>query len=436
MTVSKDVDAEIDHLMMNGPEEHDVTLSIQGYPIGAATTNRDEILLSTHLHFHIFYHSADEPYTMYFNQHASSPSSTYRIVGAQVSSYSTGNCESVINQKHEKVILDKQEIMNDNDNNFDHGRTLTYSYSVTWSPSDTSWATRWDVYLSKTRNETLMQWISLTDTVLLFGLVLLFVGLIFGGLVRTHISRYNSMDDFDEGQSSGWKMLHGDVYRRPWGSRLLATFVGSGVQVTLMVLFLSLATILGVIRPDQRALVIQSAIVVFALFGSPAGYCSAKLNRRMDRDATNVDHRRGIIITTFTAFLYPAIMLALYILANFCLMTLGGNHVPFTTILILVFLWLFLSVPLTLFGAYMGYRQEIDDNPVRVNKLPRAIPKNKNWFTSRTALMLLSGFITSATGIAEVTHIQYSIVKHSLYTFVGSLLLTTVCIFTTAGLFG
>ena len=37
-------------------------------------------------------------------------------------------------------------------------------------------------------------------------------------------------------EESGWKLVHGDVFRPPAKSWLLATFIGSGVQIFCMAL--------------------------------------------------------------------------------------------------------------------------------------------------------------------------------------------------------
>ena len=56
--------------------------------------------------------------------------------------------------------------------------------------------------------------------------------------VRRDIARYNieaALDDpsFDE---TGWKLVHGDVFRPPRNPRLLSALVGTGIQIFLMVL--------------------------------------------------------------------------------------------------------------------------------------------------------------------------------------------------------
>lgn len=46
-------------------------------------------------------------------------------------------------------------------------------------------------------------------------------------------------------EESGWKLVHGDVFRPPPRLPLLAALVGTGVQLTLLVLSVILITIAG-----------------------------------------------------------------------------------------------------------------------------------------------------------------------------------------------
>lgn len=54
---------------------------------------------------------------------------------------------------------------------------------------------------------------------------------------------------------------------------------------------------------------------------------------------------------------------------------------PFTTWLTLVVLWIVISLPLVLIGAYFGERQARIEQPVRVSPVPRLIPY-KPWYMS------------------------------------------------------
>ena len=60
--------------------------------------------------------------------------------------------------------------------------------------------------------------------------------------LRRDIARYNagesdSLAGLDETiEETGWKLVHGDVFRPPSNSRLFAAVIGSGIQIFFMAL--------------------------------------------------------------------------------------------------------------------------------------------------------------------------------------------------------
>ena len=49
----------------------------------------------------------------------------------------------------------------------------------------------------------------------------------------------------DVGEESGWKLVHGDVFRPPRRLELLSALLGTGAQLALLALSLILTTIAG-----------------------------------------------------------------------------------------------------------------------------------------------------------------------------------------------
>ena len=78
-------------------------------------------------------------------------------------------------------------------------------------------------------------------------------------------------------EDSGWKLVHGDVFRPPHDSDLFATVVGMGVQVLwTMVVVVALAAV-GVLSPAYRGSILTMGVVLFVVMGFFAGYASARL---------------------------------------------------------------------------------------------------------------------------------------------------------------
>ena len=85
-------------------------------------------------------------------------------------------------------------------------------------------------------------------------MVIFLTGLVFMILMRTlraDYARYTRDEDDlealerDMSEESGWKLVHGDVFRPPRHLELLAALIGTGVQLALLILSVILITIAG-----------------------------------------------------------------------------------------------------------------------------------------------------------------------------------------------
>ena len=85
-------------------------------------------------------------------------------------------------------------------------------------------------------------------------MVIFLTGLVAMILLRTlrnDYAKYTRDDDdiesleHDISEESGWKLVHGDVFRPPPSLALLAALLGTGVQLALLILFVILITIAG-----------------------------------------------------------------------------------------------------------------------------------------------------------------------------------------------
>ena len=120
--------------------------------------------------------------------------------------------------------------------------SVTWTYGVTWIPSSTAFATRWDKYLHVF--DPKIHWLSLINSAIVVVFLSGMVGSILLRALRKDIARYNRLDQFnlddlsgtngaDDGiqEDSGWKLVHGDVFRTPRYPLLLSVFLGNGAQL-------------------------------------------------------------------------------------------------------------------------------------------------------------------------------------------------------------
>lgn len=61
----------------------------------------------------------------------------------------------------------------------------------------------------------------------------------------------------DLNEETGWKLVHGDVFRPPSQRMLLAAVVGTGIQLVMLGLFVILLTIMGTFYEVGRQLSVR-----------------------------------------------------------------------------------------------------------------------------------------------------------------------------------
>jgi transmembrane 9 superfamily member 2/4 len=174
---------------------------------------------------------------------------------------------------------------------------VVWTYDVKWEYSDVKWASRWDVYLYATDEQ--IHWFSIVNSLMI---VLFLSGMLAMIIMRTlhrDLRRYNDLETKEEVQEeSGWKLVHGDVFRPPQRAGLLAVYLGTGVQVLGMALITMTFAVLGFLSPSNRGGLMTALLLLFVLMGLVAGYVSS----RMYKSFRGTDWK---MTTLKTAFMFP-----------------------------------------------------------------------------------------------------------------------------------
>ncbi len=215
-----------------------------------------------------------------------------------------------------------------------------------------------------------IHWFSIINSLMI---VLFLTGMVAMIMMRTlhaDLRRYREMENSEDTQEeTGWKLVHGDVFRAPSHPMLLAVSVGNGVQVFAMTVVTMIFAVLGFLSPANRGGLITAVVVLLVVMGIVSGYYSARVYKMFKGKAWKRN-------TVLTAMLYPSILFATFFVLN--LLIWGQKNygaVPFLTLLEILALWLGVSLPLTFLGAYFGFKKPVADPPVRVNQIPRQIPE-------------------------------------------------------------
>ena len=252
------------------------------------------------------------------------------------------------------------------------------------------WESRWDTYLPKVGD-----WFSIVNSLMI---VLFLSGMVAMIMLRTlyrDISKYNQLNSQEEAQEeTGWKLVHGDVFRPPSNSDSLCVYVGTGVQFFGMIFVTMIFAALGFLSPSNRVGLMTAMLLLFVLMGPFAGYASARLCKMFK----GTEWKK---ITLRTAFMFPATAFAVFFVLNALIWGQGSSGaVPFGTMFVLVFLWFGISVPLVFVGGYVGFRKPAIEDPVKTNKIARQIPEQA-WYKKPVFSILIGGILPFGAVLIE-----------------------------------
>jgi len=300
---------------------------------------------------------------------------------------------------------------------------VVFTYDVKWEFSDIKWASRWDTYLLM--GDEQIHWFSIINSLMI---VLFLSGMVAMIMMRTlhrDFNRYNSMEVADEvEEETGWKLVHGDVFRPPKNAMLLSVLVGTGVQTFAMSVITMVFAVLGFLSPANRGGLMTASLLLFVFMGVPAGYASAFLHKSLK----GVQWKKNIILTSC---LLPGVVFIIFFALNFFVWNeKSSGAVPFGTMFALLVLWFGISMPLVFLGAYFGYRRKGLDLPVRINQIPRQVPEQV-WYMQPVFSVTVGGVLPFGAVFIELFFILSSIWLHQFYYVFGFLLLVFVILIIT-----
>ncbi|KAG0448005.1 hypothetical protein HPP92_028061, partial [Vanilla planifolia] len=202
------------------------------------------------------------------------------------------------------------------------GKTLDMTYSVNWFPTNVTFARRFDVYLDYPFFEHQIHWFSIFNS---FMMVIFLTGLVSMILMRTlrnDYAKYAREDDDldnlerDVNEESGWKLVHGDVFRPPCNLVFLSALVGTGAQLSMLILLVIVLAIIGMLYVGQKKL-----------------------------DQNNDSHN---ILFPFLCFGWICSLNTIAIFYR------SLAAIPFGTMVVVFVIWAFISFPLALLGTVAG----------------------------------------------------------------------------------
>jgi transmembrane 9 superfamily protein 2/4 len=297
---------------------------------------------------------------------------------------------------------------------------VLYTYSVEWRPSATAWASRWDIYLSMDhRYNTEVHWFAIVNSLLIILLLTGMVALIMMRTLRKDVLYYNRVmtdeERAEEKEESGWKLIHGDVFRPParW-PMLFSIAVGTSTQLFGMAVFTLAFAAIGFLSPANRGSLMIALVSLFVLMGTVAGYSAARTYKMFG----GKEWQRCILLT---AMLFPGWVFSVFFVVNLFVWHTGSSGaVPFGSLFAVLALWMGISVPLTFLGAYFGFRREAIDLPCAVSPYPRQIPPQV-WYLQPLVTVAVGGILPFGAVFVELFFILSSLWLDQYYYVFGFL---------------
>jgi transmembrane 9 superfamily protein 2/4 len=224
--------------------------------------------------------------------------------------------------------------------------------------------------------------------------------------------------DDDDGiqEDSGWKLVHGDVFRPPKHALLLSILVGNGAQLLVMTAITMLFALLGFLSPSNRGSLGSIMVISYTLLGFIGGTVSARVYKTWQGERVRAN-------VALTPTIVPAIVLASVVFLNLFLWAKqSSGAVPFTTLLVLVAIWFLISVPLSFAGSWVGFRAAAPSFPTRTNQIPRQIPPSPPALRALPS-MFVTGLLPFIAIFSELFFIMNSLWFRRIYYMFGFLFL-------------
>lgn len=221
---------------------------------------------------------------------------------------------------------------------------------------------------------------------------------------------------------SGWKLIHGDVFRFPEHAGVFCAAVGTGNQLIVLTLVQLCLALTGIISTTRRGSILAGVVVLYCLTSVVGGYTAIRLYRQMNG-------KNWVQCVLITAFLFPAPVVAVFMWVNTVAIAHGSTSaLPFTAILTVTALYIFISFPLTVVGGILAknYASADFNAPTRTTKVAREIPTEIPWYRGRTFQVLIAGFLPFSAIYIELHYIFASMWGHQIYTLFGILLLAFI----------
>ncbi|XP_016442168.2 transmembrane 9 superfamily member 3-like isoform X1 [Nicotiana tabacum] len=308
---------------------------------------------------------------------------------------------------------------------------VEFLYTVVWKATNTPFEKRMDKYMmsSSLPHHLEIHWFSIMNSCVTIFIVMSCLGTIYMRVLRRDIYKLAQDEEFSDNQEeTGWKSLHGDVFRYPKCNYLLSSALGCGTQLLAVVVAILSLGVLGVFQPYDRGVLHTGLIIIYAITSAIAGFSAVSFYHQLEGS----NWLRTLLLT---GGIFSCPLFLTFLFLNTVAIKYGSTAaLPLGTIVVILLLWVLLALPSLLLGALSGKRIRSEfQAPCHTTKCPREVPPQR-WYRSIIMQMALAGILPFAVIYIELYYIFASVWGHRIYTIYGILFVVFILLLITTAL--
>ncbi|XP_071854416.1 transmembrane 9 superfamily member 1-like [Apostichopus japonicus] len=301
------------------------------------------------------------------------------------------------------------------------GLQVQFTYNVTWKETDVDYAHRAmrlikdPLFFPHTLE---VHWLSVINSMVLVFLLIGFVLIILMRVLKNDFARYNPYEEDTEdldAEENGWKIINTDVFRVPQHKSLLSAILGVGSQFLALATAILLMAMTGMFNVHRHGSMNSAAVLIYALTSCIAGYVSSNFYKQLGGE-------KWVWNIVLTSCMFSVPFFVVWSFVNSVAWYQGSTQaLPFTTILLLMLVWILVGYPLTIIGGIIGKNTAGNfDAPCRTKNICREIPPVP-WYRSATMHCIIGGFLPFSAISVEMYYIFTTLWGREHYTLYGIL---------------
>ncbi|KAJ6960762.1 hypothetical protein NC653_038705 [Populus alba x Populus x berolinensis] len=228
---------------------------------------------------------------------------------------------------------------------------VEFMYSVKWKETEIPFEKRMEKYSqsSSLPHHLEIHWFSIINSCVTVLLLTGFLATILMRVLKNDFVKYAHDEESAEDQEeTGWKYIHGDVFRYPKYKSLLAAAFGSGTQLFTLTIFIFMLALVGVFYPYNRGALFTALVVIYALTAGIAGYTAASFFCQLE----GTNWVRNLLLTG--ALFCGPLFLTFCFLNTVAIAYSATAALPFGTIVVIFLIWALVTTPLLVLGGIAG----------------------------------------------------------------------------------